>query len=633
MSGAGRPGMGLGRFIFLLLACFPAILFGAVARARGQAVPVLPTNAAPALNPLTPGQARPAARSPPYTIFALPIDRSLSRISGEAPSRLAPPPSAAAATPGAPAAAANALPSENAPPTSGAPPLPGLPNPQAPPPVSTAMPYGSQLFLGQPQLFGPVALNRDYIIAPGDQIAVHIWGAYAYNSLEAVDPRGNIFVSQIGPIHLAGVTSLALDEKVTRAVRRVFTKNVDVYASLLSKQPVAVYVTGAVEKPGRYSGDRLDSPLQYIAQAGGIDPASGSYRDIRILRDGKILARIDLYAFLAGAALPKIAFRVNDTIFVGPQRPSVTALGNVQNSYRFEFGRKGFTGAELVALTRPDPNASDVSIQGIRNGKPYDAYVPLAEFESMRLASGDTYNFASDYVSNRIFVSVTGQSAGPSSLVVPRGATLGEVLKLIEVDPKVADLGAIYLRRQSVALAEREALDESLAALRRAVLTARSVSTSDAAIHTEEAQMVEAFMEKVHQFTPQGRIVLAGAPDRSSLIFEPNDEIVIPAKSDVVSINGEVRLPQTVIWTPHRDAARYVAMAGGYTERADRSDIILVHPSGAVEKGGGGLAVGPGDQIMVMPEAGAHNFAIFEDIVHILYEIAVSTGVTLRLTH
>ncbi len=558
-------------------------------------------------------------------------------MAGRTPSILAPAPAPSPVPAAAPTAPTTApvlgFPAiTSASPAGGAPPLPGLPNPQAPPVTTSAMPYGSQLFIAQPQLFGPVALNRDYIIAPGDQISIYIWGAYAYSGVQGVDPQGNIFIPQVGAIRVAGTTSGALDGVVTKAVTRVFTHNVYVYASLLSKQPVAVYVTGAVEHPGRYSGDRLDSPLQFIAQAGGIDPTSGSYRDIRIIRDGKTLAHIDLYAFLRGASLPTIEFRVNDMIVVGHQRPTVTALGDVQNSYRFEI-EPSFTGANLVALARPDPIVSDVAIQGIRDGKPYDAYVPLSEFERMRLASGDTYSFASDYVSNTIFVTVTGQSAGPSSLVVPRGATLGEVLKLIEVDPRVADLGAIYLRRQSVAVAEQQALDESLATLRRAVLTARSVSTSDAAIHTEEAQMVEAFMQQVRQFKPQGRIVLAGASDRDNLMFEPNDEIVIPAKSDVVSINGEVRMPQTVIWSPHRDAARYVAMAGGYTERADPSDVLVIRPSGAVKKGGAAMPIGPGDQIMVMPQAGPHKFAIFEDVIRILYQIAVSTGVTLRLTH
>jgi protein involved in polysaccharide export with SLBB domain len=625
----GRLQTGL-LLLALLLSTAP---FGAVSPAAAQKPSAL---AAPAAAPLASGAA-PAAGGDGFRMPAVPVPVAHFQTGGG--QEAAPPPAAAAVaapTPGAVTTTVpNPLATQSATPTGGAPPLPGTPNPQAPPPLSTAPPYGSQLFLNPPILFGPIALNRDYIVAPGDQIVVHIWGAYAYNGVQGVDPQGDIFIPQVGPIRVGGVNNGALQSVVERAVRQVFTQNTNVYASLLSKQPVAVYVTGAVKNPGRYSGDRLDSPLQYIAQAGGINEQSGSYRDIRVIRGGKTIARIDLYDFLRGVPLPKIDFEVNDTIAIGYQRPTVTALGDVQNSYRFEAGRRGFTGAQLVALARPNPNVSDVSIQGIRNGEPYDAYVPLAQFERMRLAKGDTYNFASDYVSQMIFVNVTGQSAGPSSLVVPRGATLGEVLKLIEVDPKVADLQAIYLRRQSVAVAEQQALQESLAALRRALLTARSVSTSDATIHTEEAAMVDAFMQKVQQFKPQGRIVLAGSPAAQNLIFEPNDEIVIPAKSDVVSISGEVRIPQTVIWSPGRTVAQYVAQAGGYTERADSSDILVIHASGAVENARR-APIAAGDQITVMPEAGAHAFAIFQDIFSIIRaiesQVAIASGVTLRVT-
>ena len=626
----------------LLLALSLSVAAPAPRAAAQQSQPL----ASPAMEPLLSGQAAPGggfqmpAVPVPMAHFELPAGRS--EAAGQAAPAASPTAPAAAAAVGAPAPGAvsetlpNPLSSQTTPPAGGAPPLPGTPNPQAPPAVSAAPPYGSQLFLNPPILFGPIALNRDYIVAPGDQIVVHVWGAYAYNGIQGVDPNGDIFIPQVGPIRVAGVNNGTLLSVVDKAVKQVFTQNVNVYASLLSKQPVAVYVTGAVKNPGRYSGDRLDSPLQYIAQAGGINQQSGSYRDIRVIRDGKTIAAMDLYAFLRGVPLPKLEFEVNDTIAIGYQRPTVTALGDVQNSYRFELDSGGFTGAELVALARPNPNVSNVSVQGIRGGEPYDAYVPLAQFEAMRLAKGDTYSFASDYVSQMIFVNVTGQSAGPSSLVVPRGATLGDVLKLIEVDPKVADLNAIYLRRQSVAVAERQALQESLAVLRRALLTARSTSTSDAAIHTGEAAMVDAFMQKVQQFKPQGRIVLAGSPVAPQMIFEPNDEIVIPAKSDVVSISGEVRIPQTVLWSPGRTAEQYVALAGGYTERGDPSDVLLIHANGAVAKAGAGGPIGPGDQIMVMPEAGVHAFAIFQDIFSVIRaiqsQVAIASGVTMRLS-
>ncbi len=505
-------------------------------------------------------------------------------------------------------------------------------NPQAPLPASAAPPFGSQLFLGQPQLFGPVAINRNYIVSPGDQIDIQVWGAFAYNGVQGVDPQGNIFIPQVGPIHVAGVTANNLIGAATAAVRHVFTENVFVYASLLSKQPVAVYVTGAVKAPGRFSGDRLNSPLQFILQAGGINPKAGSFRDLRITRAGKLLAQIDLYAFLTGLDLPSPNFQDNDTIFVGFQHPTVTAEGDVQNNYAFELDPQSATGGDVIALARPNPTVSYVSIQGLRNDRPYNAYMKLADFRTMKIASGDIYNFRSDYVSDTIFVNVNGQSDGPSSFIVQRGARVGEVLKMIQIDPAIADLPAIYLRRKSVALQQQQALDQQLGQLQRSVLTKTSLTQTDAALNTQEAQLVEAFIQQARSYKPEGRLVLATAVDRDAVMLEPEDEIVIPAKTDVVLVTGEVRLPQSVVFTPDRKLTSYTKMAGGYTDRADRSTFVVLHASGEIETGGDSVTIRSGDQIMVMPRVDSHDIAVISDIATIIYEVAVSTGVTLRLT-
>ena len=583
----------------------------------GPATPVTP------VPPLTPGPANglavPSVPQPPATthspLFRLPIDNRL------APALPQPQPT----TPAAGAA-------QTVQPFGGTPPLPSVPSTEAPPAVSQLPPFGSQLFNHPAQLFGPVAFNRDYVVAPGDQISIQVWGSYNYSDVQGVDPQGNIFIPQVGPIRVAGHTNDELNRIVAIAVKRIFTQNVDVYATLLSKQPVAVYVTGAVKTPGRYSGDRMDSPLQYLAQAGGIDPSSGSYRDIRILRGGKRLAQIDLYSFLTGGGLPRIEFEVNDEIAVGFQWPTVTALGDVQNRYRFEIRPLSANGADLAALARPDPTVSNVSVRGIRNGSPYNAYVSLAQFRGMPVNGGDTLQFISDYVSPTIFVNVTGQSNGPSSFVVPRAVRLGEVLKLIEVDPAAADLDAIYVRRQSVAQQQQQALEEALDQLRRSVLTKTSVSTSDAAINTEEARLVEAFLQQMKAFRAQGIVVLADTPARDEFRLEPNDEIVIPAKSDVVLVTGEVRLPQSLTFVPGRTIESYIARSGGITDRADAAHYVVLHLSGAVESGGDTVRVQPGDRIMVMPRVDVHGVAVLSDLVRVLYEAVVSTGIALRLT-
>jgi hypothetical protein len=91
-----------------------------------------------------------------------------------------------------------------------------------------------------------------------------------------------------------------------------------------------------------------------------------------------------------------------------------------------------------------------------------------------------------------------------------------------------------------------------------------------------------------------------------------------------------VRLPQTVLFQPGAKVADYAARAGGFTNRADTSSFVVIHRSGAVETSHN-ITIRPGDNIMIMPEAGTHDFVVFKEIIGILYQLAISTASTLNV--
>lgn len=490
-------------------------------------------------------------------------------------------------------------------------------------------PFGSQLFSQNAALIRSHSVNPSYVIASGDQISIQVWGAQNYTGTQAVDPSGNIFVPEIGPVRVAGYTAANVNTLVAGAVRRVFTSNVNAYVTVLSRQPVGVYVAGAVRVPGHYAGEANASPLSFIAQAGGVAPGSGSYRDIRILRDGNQVAHIDLYAFLLSGTIPTLQFRENDTIFVGLQGPTVKVHGEAQNLFRFEVAVDRITGADIVNLGRPQASVSHVSVKGVRNNQPFNAYMSLADFASAQVHNGDDVTFVTDRVNETIVVSVVGQSGGPSSFTVPRGARLGDVLRLIEVAPELTDLAAIYLRRASVAERQTRALEMALNELQRTALTSSSTTSTEAAMRSQEASLVERFVAKARTVRPEGRVVLAGTPDRDDLRLEDLDTIVLPDKSQVVMVAGEVRVPQTLMWRSDLSIEQYVELAGGYSSRAAREDYVVIRRNGQAVIGSV-VDVQPGDQVMVMPSAGDKGFAIFHDLIEVLYRVAVSSAVVIN---
>ncbi len=492
-------------------------------------------------------------------------------------------------------------------------------------------PFGWELFAPGNNVARSFGGNPDYVIAPGDRIQISIWGTgQNYNDVQTVDLQGNIFIQDVGPVRVAGQTNAQLNGTITRALASVYTSQVRVYTNLMNTQPVGVYVTGAVQRPGRFSGERNDSLLYYISQAGGIDLKRGSFRDVTIRRGGREIARTDLYAFLLRGELPHLDFRDDDTIVVGPQRPTVTATGEVRNAYSFEINQRVERGDQVLEMVQPQPKANRVTIRGVRGGLPYNAYLSLEEFRQAMVHDGDALVFQSDLVDATIFVSVAGQHSGPSYFAVPRGARLAQVLDMIAVDPHSADVSSIYLRRKSVAERQQRALEMALDQLQRSVLTTPSVSASEAEVRVREAELVLRFVEQARSVTPEGRVVLAGRNGPDDVQLEPDDVIVIPARSGVVLVSGEVQMPQTLLHRPGMAAAAYVAGAGGFTERADEGKLLVVRQNGSVETGSS-PDIRPGDQIMVLPDAESKSFAILKDMIEIVYRIAVSAGVLVRL--
>ena len=167
--------------------------------------------------------------------------------------------------------------------------------------------FGTQLFSGS--FAGTRPADRpDYLIQPGDQVVVNLYGAVNSGGTQTVDASGNVFIIGVGPVHVGGVAVSALQPTVSQAVGRVFTGAVSVYATVSNAGTIGVYVSGDVMRPGRYIGGSHDSILYYLNQSQGID-ANGTYRAVTIRRSGQVVATYDLYDFLLNGVAPTRAPR------------------------------------------------------------------------------------------------------------------------------------------------------------------------------------------------------------------------------------------------------------------------------------------------------------------------------------
>lgn len=497
--------------------------------------------------------------------------------------------------------------------------------------VDDIQPFGSSLFTGGFSTRRVSELNPGYRVMPGDQITVRAWGALEVDLMLPVDAQGNIFIPAVGPVQVKGVSSAELNSVVTQAIKQVYTDNVSVYTNLQGVQPVAVFVTGFVKKPGRYSGAPSDSVLNYLDQAGGIDIETGSFREVRVLRGRRPIAEIDLYPFLLEGLLPQPQFEDGDTIVVGRQGPMVTVSGDVAQPYRYELTARTQSVGELMQWVQLRPGVSHVLLTGVRDVGPFSSYVPLDDLDSHWLQAGDELLFSVDQRHETIVVQVEGSFSGPSRFTIPRDARLMELLDSIPVDPRLADAESISIRRKSVAQRQRESLDESLKRLETAYLGAASSTVDESKIRVEEAKLIQDFVKRARELDPNGRLVVAEDGRVRDTILQDGDVITIPNRSDSIFVSGEVLVPQAMIYRNHQSVGDYIERAGGFTDRADTHNILLARQSGEVVAALY-TPLKPGDEILVLPTIPTKNLELAKTLSQILYQIAVATKVALDVS-
>jgi protein involved in polysaccharide export with SLBB domain len=490
---------------------------------------------------------------------------------------------------------------------------------------STAV-FGASLF-NRPAPDASDAPNPNYRIGVGDRVSVRVWGAVESEAIGQVDADGNLFLPSIGPLRIAGTRAGDLQRVVEAEVRRIYTQQVQVYAVLLNTNRVGVFVTGFVRSPGRHMGSGGESVLDYLVRAGGVDPARGSYRDIQVQRGGRTALRVDLYPFLLNGRLPSIQFQEGDTIVVAKQGALVSVDGAIRNNFLFEVPGRNMSGEELVQLAAPLPSATNVVVRGTRNGQPWSRYITVAEMRRLSLLDQDVASFITDAPAQTIRVTIEGSRIGPSVLIADRDIGLCQLLDHVAVDPVLADTKSVFLLRPRIAAQQRRTINETVDRLERQLFTSVSSTTGVAEIRASEAQLVSQYISRSRRIQPEGRLVVSDSSGRcTDTRLEDGDTIVIPERSEVVLVAGEVTAPQAVVWRPNLRIEDYVSHAGGFTQRGNLSNIMIRKASGELILEPS-VGPSPGDELIALPRLDPKLFQVTRDVLQLIYQTALSARV------
>lgn len=200
-------------------------------------------------------------------------------------------------------------------------------------------PIFGQRFFRTPEDYIPntaAQVPDDYLLAPGDEVLVRVWGAVSLNQRVTVDRSGTIYLPQIGGITVAGTPFKNLENTVRSAINRVY-RNYNLSIELGHLRSVQVFITGAARRPGSYTVSSFSTVINALFVSGG-PSSTGSFRRIQLRRGGETVTELDLYRFLRyGDKSKDVRLMAGDVIFIPPVGEQVAIGGSVKEAAVYEL--------------------------------------------------------------------------------------------------------------------------------------------------------------------------------------------------------------------------------------------------------------------------------------------------------
>ena len=199
--------------------------------------------------------------------------------------------------------------------------------------------FGIDFFGQETKRFGAVEnspVTPDYVVGPGDELLLRVWGQTSVDTRLVVDRQGNVSVPRVGVFSVAAVSYKDLADHLRQQIGRYY-RNFDLSVSLGQLRGLQVYVAGHAQKPGSFSVSGMSTLMNAVFAAGG-PSASGSMRKIQLKRRGNVVTELDLYDLLIlGDTSKDSPLQSGDVIHFAPLGPVVAVHGAVNASAIFEL--------------------------------------------------------------------------------------------------------------------------------------------------------------------------------------------------------------------------------------------------------------------------------------------------------
>lgn len=294
--------------------------------------------------------------------------------------------------------------------------------------------FGADLFRTVPSTFSPIAnvpVPPDYILGPDDQVRLHVWGQVNFNANLRVDRSGDIYVPQVGAVHVAGIPFSDLDGTIRTAVSKIY-RNFDLSVQLGQIRSIQIYVTGEGRRPGVYTVSSLSTLVDALFSSGG-PSLQGSMRRIELRRGGATIATFDLYRFIINGDKSKDAKLLpGDVIFIPPVGAQVAELGSVRRPAIYEMLPGETMGEALKDAGDVTSLASAARVSLERNAASGGREAMEVKLDTSGLATelqdGDILNVLSIVSRFQKTVTLRGNTANPGRFAWHQGMKLSDLI-------------------------------------------------------------------------------------------------------------------------------------------------------------------------------------------------------------
>ncbi len=401
--------------------------------------------------------------------------------------------------------------------------------------------FGYNLFDQSPTSFAPVEaipVGPDYILGPGDELSVAIWGKVSGEYRRIIDKDGKINLPTVGVLQIAGLTFQGAKGFIEKEYGRYYS-DMKINISMGSLKSIRVFVVGNVQRPGSYTISSFSTIITALFAAGGPGKV-GSMRDIQLKRNGQTVASLDLYDFLLKGDKTDVRLLSEDVIFIPPVGPLVGIAGNVKVPAIYEL--KGETRlSDLIGMAGGTNSISfknRVQVQRVEGGREQTLReMNLSEIEKGKgndivLKDGDVLKIFPISQTVEKVVHVTGAVKSPGTYGYRTGMTLKDLLTYT---------GGL-LRYASNDEAE----------LTRVSISSEGPKTERIIVKLKEALEGDA---------------------RYNIPLKEDDYLFVRTVPEwelyrTVTVSGEVRYPGTYTIQKRETLSSLIERAGGYTDKA-----------------------------------------------------------------